>query len=910
MVNLVRMKLVNFIGVWIGMGLTEFEIDRSNSKNNIILMIGDNGSGKSAIMSEMTPFPLEHVGPRNKSRILDGKIGIKELDYLVDNYVLYKIKIVYDPSKTTKCYITKIIDNKEIDLNPNGNVESYLEVIEQELHMKKNYSSVGYLCGNGENRNFVAMKPTERNTYISEWMPEISDYLDAYRISTKILTKLKKDIDSYNRQIGNMSSINYELELNFVNSNINNVQNAIRELEKKITQLNTYNEQLFVGVKTYQELNDLKVKFLELCSKQKQKFYELYEKYRNLDKIQFSSTEDFQNKYVSAKDHLKSLQNDLNHVEETLSLVASDIKSTEAMLSNNGKLSNIDLNIVNENIFTNTELIKELKQSIKDFEDKYSETPLECISNELYNEINSFISILDEKFIMLNNYVSLDLLKDLSNLEESISRKEDELKLVNELLEKNQQQLTFTNNEIYKYEHGNLDTEILMKRPEFCMDHKCGIVNELLKYLNPKDNVQELYKASEDLIKSISELNGKKTDLENSVNQLRSGYKWYDEIGKFLYKNNEIVAKMPNIICNFFQNEPNAIYTHLNEIKMILKDIYEYSSIFVKISDLEKSIEELTNLRKFVTTNKHIQEKLNTLNEQYSTNRMNRERLLNEIQDSLDMIKIFEDYESTIRQRDMEFAQYTKEVENLKVVKKNLKEWNKCTYIFNANKHYLDNELNVKLLSYQNDLNNLNKKRDEMTTFSISKRQIEKMRNEVQDQFNKVNVLNKIWSPKVGYPSWKIEGFLNDLTIKTNEDMNTMWGSELKIKQFFIDASNFKIIIDKEGNTIEDASLCSQGETKTINTAISFSIIETNIGRGGYDVLRLDEVDGALDETRRVGFIDMIQRRIDEMGCDSCFIITHNGEFEDIPCDIMIFKGAKISEDKLHNKNVIFRYRG
>ena len=74
--------------------------------------------------------------------------------------------------------------------------------------------------------------------------------------------------------------------------------------------------------------------------------------------------------------------------------------------------------------------------------------------------------------------------------------------------------------------------------------------------------------------------------------------------------------------------------------------------------------------------------------------------------------------------------------------------------------------------------------------------------------------------------------------------------------------------------------------------------------------MRLDEVDGALDEPRRIGFIDMIQRRIDEMGCDSCFIITHNGEFEDIPCDIMIFKGATIPEEKLKNKNVIYRYKG
>ena len=67
---------------------------------------------------------------------------------------------------------------------------------------------------------------------------------------------------------------------------------------------------------------------------------------------------------------------------------------------------------------------------------------------------------------------------------------------------------------------------------------------------------------------------------------------------------------------------------------MILKDIYEYSSLCNKKKDLEKSIEDLSNLRRLVTTNQHVQEKLNKLNEQYSDNRMKREKLLLDIDSS------------------------------------------------------------------------------------------------------------------------------------------------------------------------------------------------------------------------------------------------------------------------------------
>ena len=161
---------------------------------------------------------------------------------------------------------------------------------------------------------------------------------------------------------------------------------------------------------------------------------------------------------------------------------------------------------------------------------------------------------------------------------------------------------------------------------------------------------------------------------------------------------------------------------------------------------------------------------------------------------------------------------------------------------------------------------------------------------------------------KTGYPSLKIESFLNELTISTNEDLENMWGSEMKIEEFIINESDFNIVVNRSGTNIEDASLCSQGETKTINTAISFSIIKSNINEGGYDILRLDEVDGVFDQDRRIGFLDMIQNRVNEMGVNTCVIITHNNEFEDIPCDVILLRGADANSLKMKNKNILYKY--
>lgn len=906
MVNLIRMKLVNFVGIKLGMDLDEIEIDRTKSNNNIILLIGENGSGKSSLMMEMTPIPLEHVGARNKSRIVQDKIGIKELDYLVDGYVLYKIKIVYDPKKTTKCYISKIIDGKEIDLNPNGNVESYLEVIEHELHMKKSYTNVGYLCGNGENKNFVAMQPTERNNYISEWMPEIADFLDAYRLSAKILSKLKKDIDSYNKQIGSMSSINYELELSYINSNIENVSKSIKDVESKITQLNTYNEQLHSGVKSYDELGVLKRRYLKTVNLYNKSCNDFINKYSGLSQIEFGSKEDFDIKYKKLEKQVSDDMNLINHLQETMNIISSEISSTELLLNPDEKISSTDTTTIRNTIMMNEDLLKSIKESILNIENTYPN--IEFISNEIYNELKSFINILDIKFSQLCEVVPLDTIKDMNNLTETIEKNEESLHKLSDIIEDKQSKLTFINNEIYKYEHGNLDTEILMKRPDFCKEHRCGIVEEILKYLNPKNNLKELYNESEKLIKEINTFTQEKTDLENSIKNLQNGYGFYINIQDFLYKNNDLISKIPNMISEMLLSEPSSIYTHMNEIKILIPEIYEYSTLITKEKDIIKSIEDLNNIMKLVTTNTQIQNKLNKLNSDYAETKNKYNQVLLRYTNNEKLLNIYENYEISIKERDNEFEQKTIERKNLLTLKHNILEYNKCTYVYNSNKYYIENTLNRKLIELQYELNELNKKRDEMTTFTISKRQIEKIRNEIQDKFNRINILNKIWSPKVGYPSWKIETFLNELTIKTNEDLKAMWGSDIKIERFEPTATEFNIKINKQGNSIKDASLCSQGETQTINTAISFSIIESGVDAGGYDVLRLDEVDGAFDEKRRIGFMNIIQDRVDEMGCDSCFIITHNGEFEDIPCDMIILKGAKIPEAKLHNKNILFRY--
>ena len=168
-------------------------------------------------------------------------------------------------------------------------------------------------------------------------------------------------------------------------------------------------------------------------------------------------------------------------------------------------------------------------------------------------------------------------------------------------------------------------------------------------------------------------------------------------------------------------------------------------------------------------------------------------------------------------------------------------------------------------------------------------------------------VLANIWSPKIGYPSWEMEEFLDTLTEQTNSDLEKMWGGNLKIEQFEIGATDFKIKINRNGKILDDVTDCSDGEQSTMALAISFAIIEINLRYRKYNVLRFDEVDGPFDDTRRRSFMETLVSRVPSLDCGNLFIITHNNEFSDADADLIILDGA--NEDiNFANKNVIYHY--
>ena len=142
--EIIRLKLINFAHFSTILGLPEFEINRIPNSNNIILICGNNGSGKSLLLNHWTPRPSENTN--NRKRIISSEKGldaVKEVDIIKYNTkglseYLYKCKIIYTETSTNCSLIEHSLITGEEKLNENGLVTSYEKLLNELFNLDKN----------------------------------------------------------------------------------------------------------------------------------------------------------------------------------------------------------------------------------------------------------------------------------------------------------------------------------------------------------------------------------------------------------------------------------------------------------------------------------------------------------------------------------------------------------------------------------------------------------------------------------------------------------------------------------------------------------------------------------------------------------------------------------------------------
>ena len=139
----------NSAGFRSGLGVKKVNLDLSKPERitkNVFVISGDNASGKSVLAESIHPFTT-NTGSGRQRFFIEGKEGLIIREYMDDDGTEVFTKMIYTPKAngghTTKSFfaIQKPGEEEPVELNPTGNLSSYLSLVKTYFGITKEFVS-------------------------------------------------------------------------------------------------------------------------------------------------------------------------------------------------------------------------------------------------------------------------------------------------------------------------------------------------------------------------------------------------------------------------------------------------------------------------------------------------------------------------------------------------------------------------------------------------------------------------------------------------------------------------------------------------------------------------------------------------------------------------------------------------
>ena len=892
--RLLRLRLENYIGIYNGMGLSSIEIDFSKCIHKVLIIKGDNGTGKSTIFKALTPLADSSID------YIPDKTAIKEIAYETDFQTILNIKyesIVKDGiRRPTKCYLNRLNPDGSIEnLNPSNNITTAKEVIYDILGIDDNFITLSQLSAN--KKGLGGLKPSERKRYVNSIISSLAAFNSIHKLITTKSTVLKSIIDSYVTklsQIGNIAIVEDAIKKDTL---------ALKELDNKknglISEIATIKAELSRLDTSGNFLNDYKDLSMRKIILEKE--------IRDLPDIEEYSEE----KLIQyEKDMAKYEAN-----EEMLSSRAKELLDEESKINNNIteltiKLDSLynkehmdDLNSKIESTKKELESYKpyfHLFKTYKDISEQDYETVklvIEKFNSTVENIFQTYSETVRKESMNYlrtgKNEVILDHTEILSGLEKQL-----------EDLRTEKRDVEFLNNRSKDYN----------KIPDDC-NHKsdCPFIKDVVEAKNALRSRQSLYSLSTKINSTLDAIESAKNLAEENMIKTQCLYEM-KSILEYIQSMSKIIRKFPGTesldsINTLYHNIEHGIRLNFESV-----DKYqEFKNISTIVSALEEDLHSYeTAKEKLISANAEIR----ILQEKIDTNLKN----LSAIRDS--KLSIFAEIEK-IRSSKLEiemvldsirYAKINKEkFENVSVelneITNKIESMEKNTVLIKD----LTDKLNRRaseLSSLQNtDLPALNKAIEENKYRMVLFEQYTRDSQEYAAKYNEVQMIKKYTSIH-GIQTVYMSVFMNSILNTTNTLLRLLFGGRFALQPFIINENEFNIpCADSEGRVREDISLMSDSQLSMISMLISFVLLRNSSNR--YNIIKLDEVDDNLDSMNRIQFSILIEQIMNDLGFDQCLIISHNNELDLSNTDIVILKmESQEMIDSLYNSggNIVFSY--
>lgn len=885
--KIVRIRMVNFIGVFDGTGQTEIEIVfPQDADARMILLLGRNGSGKSTIMSHLQPF-WESKDDR-ATQILEGEDGLKEID-IQDGDILYKIRHVYNgKTNKVKSFITKVVaGHDDEELNPNGGVRAFVDKLAEVLDITNDFFKVGRI---GSNVNsFVEMNSSDRKKYISRFLPNIDPYLEAHKVVGVKHRDMKKLVAFLSDELSKLDTLdNLQTSEESSENALESIRTTLASTQERISAINAILQEIDPDgtlkanpVNPYMaELSKLQDTIIEDEAKLTA-YIEQYPTFSELDEDKSDTMLTNFNAQLSNNESKSELLNQNKHsATEDLDRSSSDLARKEREMSNNS--TNINgVPELEEMLEKATAELAESNSAFEEMSSKYDHLFGEFTHADIM-EVSSKMDSICESISNLKASLSETTLERIREMysagnwtkaylegiaSRALRRKESEESLVNR-----------KNVVLSTLESQIKQAEILEKRPSNCRIDTCAFITSALRYKDAETTLKEetllrdsakvaLREATEEL-EVIDEME----TFFDGCERLRAGTKKFLKLTKFeVFKHFDSIETFAELALS----PPDVI-----RVQFSCKEEIRFVLAKVSIKEIETNIETITSkleaakastslavsIKKDVDSLKNsvaiLQERVDNFESEAndlraSTLTINRKKQI--VQDVKDLLVSCRESKTRFEEVNELFSDAEEQVKRVKELLSELKTLDEAKTADEA-------ELNIR----QATLDEVRLKITRYNEYTTRKEDLE-------DKLLILQNIRMATDPVKGIPITMIDDYLVGVEQVANRLLDMSYNGGFRIN-FNLNEKEFLIEVQKEnGNSCGDVLIASQGQQAMTSTTLSFAIYQQALGR--YNILCLDEIDATLDEVNRRVFLEIIRKQIDSLGLEQVFIISHNDEF-------------------------------
>lgn len=858
--KILYLKLTNFINIVTAFNTETIEIDFSKSNNNVILLTGPNGSGKTSILSCLHPFPTNgNMDVRSDNPIIvPRENGYKEI-HISDSDDLYVIQHFYTRNGD-KHIIKSYIQKNGVELNENGNVTSFKEIVEKELGLEQDYMKLTRLGSNVT--NFIDMKRQERKNFTGKIISEADIYLSYHK-------KIMADKNKVNIQINHTSDLIRRLQVDDLGE-LKKAQKSLKhQIEDLMAKIEKANSEL--SVLQYQ-LND--------CGD-----------------------------IPAMRERIQEKEKELKHIQKALAR-ASEIKISISTLKSMAEEAKIAIlkakSSLDTNVITRTGILNQL-DSIANEIDSIRREIARIENDQNIKDMEANIELLREtirrraKESGISGYVRPCSKAEMEDLIKMLDKCMDILLSTYELGKGPiQKAVSFfhTKTDIEKYTRENKE-KIKRNRMQSLCEQVYAEVSKDIGLLGPdckNPSGCRVYDFYQRIYEYATQAPDKVIEDETFLAYTKMAYNNIQTVLKYLRDDHDIFEKMPECIKDQFLM--STVLTHICNMEWIYdKDIIFHELGLITDDELQDAdLEELSRQKSMLA--------------QYKKANSNIEYFQNKLEELIDsrttLMGQLDEVKETINSLNREIAEKEASVSDYEDMVVAMEHEDEVETEFNdlKSKLTLASQLSLQIREKTSILNDLQFRKNKMNkTHQDNEFRIENYKrykkdlDELSSKFTDLEYLARALSSREGIPLIFIQAYLKDIKDVANQLLDVVYDGDLHLEDFEITADEFGIPYSTKGTTVKDVIYASQGERSFISLALSFALTYKSISK--YNIMLLDEIDATLDISNREKFLHVLEMQIDMIHAEQVFVISHNDMFNAYPVDIVDTRNRTSSNAEL-----------